>query len=85
MFTTTVTQKGQVTIPSWIRKLVDIKPRQKVMVISEGNSVVIKPLVDFLSLKGSIKTNKPFDIRKMTEAAQKYVASRYGKEKAKSR
>ena len=77
MFNTTVTQKGQVTIPVYIRKMVNLKPRQKVTVSVEGDTVTIKPAIDFFSLRGSLKTNKPFNIKAMTQSAQNYVAKGY--------
>ena len=83
MQVTTITQKGQVTIPQWVRKMTNLKPRQRVVVTLRDNEVVITPAIDFFSLRGSVKTRKPFNIKKMTEAAQKYVTKRYAKARKK--
>lgn len=73
----TITQKGQVTIPLFIRESLDLTPKQKVVFIKEKDQVIIKRARDFLELSGSIKTKKPFNIIKMTKEAQKYVSDRY--------
>lgn len=72
-----VTQKGQVTIPVEFRRRFGIEPRTKVSFFEEAGELKIKPAVSFFDLKGSIKTKKPFDIRKMTEAARTHVAKRF--------
>ncbi len=77
MFTTTVTQKGQVTIPAMIRKMVDIKPRQKVNVSIENNTVVIQPAVDFFSLQGSLKTKKKYSKKAIDKAIGDYFIKRH--------
>ena len=73
MFPTTITQKGQVTIPVWIRKLVELKPRQKVIVTIENDMVVIKPAPDFFSLKGSIKSKRKYSKKAAREAIGRYL------------
>ncbi len=77
MFTTTVTQKGQVTIPLAVREMVDIKPRQKVMVTVQNDTVVIQPAVDFFSLKGSIKTKKKYSKKEINKAIGEYFIKRH--------
>jgi bifunctional DNA-binding transcriptional regulator/antitoxin component of YhaV-PrlF toxin-antitoxin module len=72
-YTTTVTQKGLAIIQVQIRKLPGIKTNTKIVFeIKNNKEVPIKPVVDFFSLKGSIKTNKSFDI----EAMEKVTSSR---------
>jgi AbrB family looped-hinge helix DNA binding protein len=79
-FTTTVTQKGQATIPVQIRELLGIKKNTKIVFeIKNNKEVSIKPVVDFFSLKGSIKTNKPFDVEAMEKAIEDAVVLKYGK------
>ncbi len=75
----TVTQKGQVTIPLFIRESLGLEPKSRVVFLKDKDRIYIKQAKDFLSLAGSIKTKKPFDITKMTRAAQKLVSRRYGK------
>ena len=79
-FMTTVTQKGQATIPAQIRQLLGIKTNTKIVFeIKNNKEVSIKPVVDFFSLKGSIKTNKPFNIEAMEKAVEDAVVLKYGK------
>lgn len=82
-FTTTVTQKGQATIPITIREKLGIKPNSKVSFeINDRNETVIKPVKDFLSLRGSLISKKPFDIKAMDKAVEKYIAKEYAKDSA---
>ncbi len=77
-FTTSVTQKGQATIPALIRKRLGITPNTKIVFeLKDNNEASIKPVVDFLSLKGSIRTNKPFDLNGMEKAIQDEIINKY--------
>lgn len=78
-YTSNVTQKGQATIPAPIRKKLGIKPNGKVAFTIRKNDVVIKPVVDFFTLRGSIKSKKKFDIEAMDKAVIQSVAKEYGK------
>lgn len=53
-YTSTITTKGQVTIPIDIRKFFKIKPGDTIIFEKKQNHVVIKPSDDFLSLGGSL-------------------------------
>ena len=74
----TMTIKGQVTIPLFIRESLDLQPRTKVVFIKENDRVYLKPAVNFLDLAGSVKTNKPFNLAAMKKAAKNLVSQRYG-------
>ena len=79
-FTTTVTQKGQATIPALIRARLGIKPRTKIVFeIKNGNEATIKPAADFFAMKGSVKSNKPFNIAAMEKAVGDAIVNRYVK------
>ena len=59
VLTTTVTQKGQVTLPKKIRDKLGIFPNSKVVVSASGGSVKIKPVgPDILELAGTFKIPK---------------------------
>lgn len=71
MYQSTVTSKGQTTIPKKIRELLAIKPNDKLFYFIEDDRVVLKPLQgNILELKGSVASNKkssdPHQIRKAT-------------------
>ena len=79
-FTSTVTEKGQATIPAALRKALGIKPNTKVVFeLKDNNEVTIKPVIDFFSLKGSVKTTKPFDLSAMEKAIEDEVIKKYVK------
>ena len=77
MIATTITQKGQVTIPVHIRKKLSIKTGQKVIFEERGDEIIVKAVPDFLTLIGSLKTNKKYDKRKADQAIGKYLAKQH--------
>ncbi|OGE08213.1 hypothetical protein A3A60_03805 [Candidatus Curtissbacteria bacterium RIFCSPLOWO2_01_FULL_42_26] len=79
MISTSITQKGQVTIPISIRKKLGLKTGQKVAFTDRGKEIVIEPIPNFLDLMGSLKTKKKYDKRKARKAIGEYLAQRYVK------
>ena len=59
----TVTTKGQVTIPKAIRDVLHIQPHDKVDFIQEGDRVVLVPVKTMKDLRGSVRAvgNGDFD------------------------
>ncbi len=81
----TITQKGQVTIPASIRKLLNLEPYGKVSFEVKDQQVLLKPAVDLLSLKGSLRSKnprkKPFPSNQdMDKAVLDYFKTEYEKE-----
>jgi len=77
---TTVTQKGQVTIPAFIRKKYDLKPGAKVIFSEDKQGTVrVKPVPDFFSFRGSLKTKKKYSKKEIHQIVGKYLAKRYVK------
>ena len=59
ILTTTVTQKGQVTLPKIMRDMLNILPNSKVIVSMAKESIKIKPVgPDILELAGTFKIPK---------------------------
>lgn len=58
MTTTTMTQKGQITIPHAIRKALNVDRDSKFLVRldEENGRVILEPLTDLLSLAGSLSS-----------------------------
>lgn len=54
----TVTTKGQVTIPKEIRNILNIQPNDKVDFTREGDRVVLVPLKTLKDLRGSVGGRK---------------------------
>lgn len=79
-FTSSVTQKGQATIPVLIRKRLGIKPNTKIVFeLKNGTEASLKPVTDFFTLKGSVKSDKPFDIEAMEKTVEKAIINKYVK------
>ncbi|AKM83356.1 hypothetical protein A2422_04070 [Candidatus Woesebacteria bacterium RIFOXYC1_FULL_31_51] len=58
MYTVSITSQGQISIPAKLRGLFNLKSTNKATVISTEDGILIKPIVDFLELSGSLITNK---------------------------
>jgi antitoxin PrlF len=72
----TVTTKGQVTIPKRIRELLGINPHDKVDFIQDGNKIVLKPVRTLLDLRGAVSGKQAGDFAKERATAKKGVAER---------
>lgn len=78
----TITQKGQVTLPVAIREELGLLPRQKVVIMKQGDMAVIKLVSNFYSLRGSIKSRKrPEDFKSMRSNFVEYLSKRKKYEK----
>lgn len=51
------TVKGQVVIPSWLRKVFEIEEGTRAVVYQEGDAIVLKPITSqyIRGLRGSLK------------------------------
>ena len=78
----TLTQKGQTTIPKEIRKFLKLEPNDKIFYQLEGQKVIIKPLKgNILDLKGSVTSQKkPVDFQKLRADTKKRVARKIAEE-----
>ncbi|MFA4829213.1 MAG: AbrB/MazE/SpoVT family DNA-binding domain-containing protein [Thermodesulfovibrionales bacterium] len=75
-----LTSKGQMTIPKEVRKALNLKPLERVIIVVEGNHAVVKPLRgNILDIGGSIKLSgkeKPIAFHKVREAVKKKIAKK---------
>jgi antitoxin PrlF len=75
-----LSSKGQITIPKQVRKALNLRPSEKVIIVVEGDQAIIKPLRgSLLDLGGSVKipeNEKSVDFRKIREEVKKKVAKR---------
>lgn len=76
MLITTVTQKGQVTIPSFYRDLFDIKTGSKVLFEEKEGFLGLRPAPDFFSYKGALAGSKTASKRELNKAIGEYLAGR---------
>lgn len=76
MLITTVTQKGQVTIPSYFRGVFGIKLGSKVIFEERDGFLGLRPARDFFSFRGALAGSKKYDKRLINKAIGKYLAKR---------
>ena len=76
----TVTSKGQVTIPKAIRDLLHIKPNDKVDFIRQGEKVILVPVKTLKDIRGIIAASGKPDFDEERKAAKIAVGKRVVKE-----
>lgn len=81
LYTSTVTQKGQATIPAPIRRKLRIEPGQKVIFEEKSGEVYIKRTLDLSELRGSLKPKVKikYSDKKADEAIGRMFAAEYAK------
>ena len=81
MPTSTLTKKGQVTIPKEIREALGLKEHDRVNFVKKGGEIFIKPIRgNILDLKGSVRPkSKPEDFEKVRMVTRKIVAKKVAK------
>jgi AbrB family looped-hinge helix DNA binding protein len=77
--TSTITQKGQVTIPSFIRQKMALETGSKVLFNLENEKIILSPLPSFFDFRGSVKSHRQFNIKKMRQQAKEQLTAKYGK------
>ena len=80
-YTSTVTQKGQATIPAPVRRKLGIKPGQKVIFEEKNGDIILHPPIDISSLRGSLKSKVKvkYSDKKADEAIGRMFAQEYAK------
>jgi antitoxin PrlF len=75
-----LTSKGQMTIPKEVRKALNLRPSDKVIIVVEGNRAILQPLKgNLLDIGGSVKITdreKPIEFKKVREEVKKRVAKK---------
>ncbi len=74
MFTSTITQKGQVTIPKKLRDELHLQSNDQVVFVKQGDYIIIKPVQDIMKLKGSVKVKSPLNFSKIRDQVKKQQA-----------
>lgn len=85
-FTTTITQRGQVTIPAEVRRLLGVKPRDKVTFSILDGEVRLTPVsLSLESAYGSVKASKrPEDFDEVSRTAKDAKAEQTARELMKA-
>lgn len=84
LYSSTLTSKGQATIPSQVRKELGIKFGQKVYFRKNGKGFIIEAAPDFFSLRGSIKSKIKYSDRKADKTIAKMFTEEYRKKHGKT-
>jgi len=75
MLASSLTQKGQVTLPAKIRKKLALKTGDKIAFTLEGNRIIAVPVSDDISsVFGAIKSDKSISVEEMDDAIAKAAA-----------
>jgi antitoxin PrlF len=78
--TSTVTTKGQVTIPSKLRKALGLSPGKKVAFRLEDGKITLEPLKDDITAAfGLLKSRRGVSVDEMDEAIVQAVAERFSR------
>ena len=85
-FTSTVTQRGQVTLPAEVRRALGVKHRDKVAFTIEDGEVRLAPASFSLeSVYGSVKpSKKPEDFDELSRTAKDAKAEKTARELSKA-
>lgn len=77
--TSVITQKGQITIPYFIRQKLALAPGMRISFHLDNDTVRLSSLPSFFDFRGSVKLKKEFNIKKMRREVKKNLVKRYGK------
>lgn len=79
-YTVSITSQGQISIPIKLRRKFRLDKSGKVIISEESDKLVLEPVEDFLSLKGSLKSNKrPLSNKELDDIVAEAVAEEYAK------
>lgn len=78
-YITTLTQKGQATIPVSIRRKLGLKKGNKIVFEERKDEFVIKKNLSLDELQGSLKSEIKFEDRTANKMVGEFVASEYVK------
>ena len=76
VYTTNITQKGQLTIPKSIREELMLKPNTQVMVWLENEALRIKPSQTILDIAGTFKPEKTVSALSLRDKMSKNYGKR---------
>lgn len=81
--TSTITKKGQITIPKDIRDDLSLSPSQKVTFYKDGDRIIVVPVTPISELAGSLKNkskNATKDLKEIRKKVQEDIAENAIKE-----
>lgn len=73
-----ITSQGQISIPKVLLKQYKLGEARKAIVRSGYHGeIIVEPVADFLSLKGTLETKKKFSSKIIRQEFEKYLATRH--------
>lgn len=80
VYTIAVTSQGQISIPVDVQRKLGFNKSGKASLKVEGNRIIVEPVSDFMSLKGSLHSNKkPLSSREIHERFSRYLSGKIRK------
>ncbi|MEK7616466.1 MAG: AbrB/MazE/SpoVT family DNA-binding domain-containing protein [Patescibacteria group bacterium] len=81
VYTSTLTSKGQATIPAPVRRRLGFRPGQKIIFAEKGGNIYISSAVDLSELRGSLKpkVKTKYSDKKADETIGRMFAAEYAK------
>ena len=78
MAASTVSSKGQVTLPARMRRQLGLRPNDPITIETVGDAIVIKRAADFFELRGFLgKALSPeIEAKRMHEAVSRHLQQR---------
>ena len=80
MLLSTITQKGQITVPKKIRDALELKTNDQVVFVQRGDNIIIKPVKNVLSIRGSVKVNGEQDFSSVRKHTKTKIVERIANE-----
>lgn len=79
-YTVSITSQGQISIPIQIRRKLGLGKTSRAIVSEEKGEILVKPVKDFLEMRGSLKTDKkPLSNEQLHEVVAQAFADEYAK------
>ena len=73
---TSITQKGQITIPKRIRQKLNLQPKDQLVFVQRGDEIILKPIRDILSMRGSVQDVRGESFEEIREKTKKAITSK---------
>lgn len=73
----TVTQKGQITIPAQMRMSLNLSQKKKVLFVRVNSHLEVRSMPDFLSLRGALATSLPENEKAMRQVIIDRIKKRH--------
>ena len=74
LYTVSITSQGQISLPAQIRRDLGLSKTRKAFVSVRDGVVIVEPVQDMLSLKGSLKSPQKVPIQRIRKAFEKHLS-----------